>query len=541
MQNRYELIGQIGDGSFGRVMKATSKETGEVVAIKHIKRKFKTWNACIDLREVQSLKVLIHPNIVSIREVIRESDDSLYFVFEYMSDGNLYGLMKKSTNTKSLTKSSGHEPEAERLTNQRISSITKQILSALSYMHNRGYFHRDIKPENILIRGDLVKVADFGLARDIRSHPPYTYYVSTRWYRAPEVILRSTIYGPPIDIFATGLILAELYSLCPLFPGESEIDQLNLMIGLLGSPGDSSWDEGASLLNKMNIAIPPSKMPEDFTEMSIESGLRRKMPQGSSPSAATLIRLMIQWNPLFRPSAKEAICHEYFNECGQSRAILKVDSHNIDFKSKTDVDDDSAKIGIDDEETNRANAMSATSKQNSNSHDDIDESKKKNFFSSKFKSFLCEFAKADSTKSEENENEFSSYISVVCAPKRLLESKPVPPDMSKNSNTDKTTRSLFVHNRALTKRFGNVTRAPFNKRFESNIARNSRRDRIIRTTVLGDTAPPKKQSSKKKHVNRRVHDHSSRPRWLCGNNMSRSAIEVKVCVASKREEGHDDF
>ena len=71
-------------------------------------------------------------------------------------------------------------------------------------MHKHGFFHRDIKPENMLVKGDTCKVADFGLARETRSRPPYTDYVSTRWYRAPEVLLRSTNYSSPIDTFALG-------------------------------------------------------------------------------------------------------------------------------------------------------------------------------------------------------------------------------------------------------------------------------------------------------------------------------------------------
>lgn len=81
-----------------------------------------------------------------------------------------------------------------------------------------------MKPENLLESNSTVKIADFGLAREIRSKPPFTDYVSTRWYRAPEVILRSPNYNSPIDIFAIGAIMAELYRLWPLFPGSSEKD-----------------------------------------------------------------------------------------------------------------------------------------------------------------------------------------------------------------------------------------------------------------------------------------------------------------------------
>lgn len=92
-------------------------------------------------------------------------------------------------------------------------------------MHKHGFFHRDLKPENILIgNSGVVKLIDFGLAREIRSRPPYTDYVSTRWYRAPECLLRSTLYNSPVDIFAIGCIIGELYLMRPMFNGASDLD-----------------------------------------------------------------------------------------------------------------------------------------------------------------------------------------------------------------------------------------------------------------------------------------------------------------------------
>lgn len=92
-------------------------------------------------------------------------------------------------------------------------------------MHKNGFFHRDLKPENILIsNNNTIKLIDFGLAREIRSRPPYTEYVATRWYRAPEILLRATNYNSPVDIFALGCIICELYLMKPLFNGQSEMD-----------------------------------------------------------------------------------------------------------------------------------------------------------------------------------------------------------------------------------------------------------------------------------------------------------------------------
>jgi len=88
----------------------------------------------------------------------------------------------------------------------------------------------------MICKGNNVKLCDFGLAREVRSRPPYTDYVSTRWYRAPEILLKSTTYNSPVDIFAIGCIMAELYLQSPLFNGNSEINQLYKICSILGTP-----------------------------------------------------------------------------------------------------------------------------------------------------------------------------------------------------------------------------------------------------------------------------------------------------------------
>ena len=128
-----------------------------------------------------------------------------------------------------------------------------QVVQGVAYIHKQGYFHRDLKPDNLLITADSnVKIGDFGLVRQINSQPPFTEYISTRWYRAPECVLRSKTYNYPVDIFAIGCIMAELYLMSPLFPGKSELDQMTKILEVLGTPIEKEWPEMYKLAEKRN-------------------------------------------------------------------------------------------------------------------------------------------------------------------------------------------------------------------------------------------------------------------------------------------------
>ncbi|AQK73898.1 Serine/threonine-protein kinase MHK [Zea mays] len=159
---------------------------------------------------------------------------------EYM-ECNLYQLMKDKV-----------KPFSE----SEVRNWCFQIFQALAYMHQRGYFHRDLKPENLLVSKDVIKLADFGLAREVSSLPPYTEYVSTRWYRAPEVLLQSSAYDSAVDMWAMGAIMAELLTLHPLFPGTSEADEIHKICNVIGSPDEQSWPQGLSLAEAMKYQFP---------------------------------------------------------------------------------------------------------------------------------------------------------------------------------------------------------------------------------------------------------------------------------------------
>ncbi|CAM0878063.1 unnamed protein product [Alopecurus aequalis] len=282
---RYKLIREIGDGTCGNVFRAYNRETNEIVAVKKMKRKFYHWEECISLREVKALQKLNHPNIVELKEVTMENHE-LFFIFEHM-DCNLYDVIRER-----------HSPFSE----EEIQKFMLQILQGLVYMHNNGYFHRDLKPENLLVSNGIVKIADFGLAREVCSRPPYTDYVSTRWYRAPEVLLQASAYTPSIDMWAIGAILAELFTLTPLFPGETETDQLYKICTVLGTPDHSVWPEGMNLPRSSSFQffqIPPSNLWGRIPNASLE--------------AIDLIKQLCSWDPRRRPTAEQALQHPFFN------------------------------------------------------------------------------------------------------------------------------------------------------------------------------------------------------------------------------------
>jgi protein kinase len=282
--NRYKVSKTLGDGTYGSVFRAQNKDSNEVVAIKKMKQKFYSWEECMKLREVMSLRKLLHPNIVKLKEVIRENDE-LHLVFEFMN-ANLYEFMK--ARTKPI-------PEGT------VRNVMFQTLQALNHCHKNGYFHRDMKPENLLISGETVKLADFGLAREIRARPPFTDYVSTRWYRAPEVLLRSPSYNSPLDMWACGCIMAELYTLRPLLPGSSESDELYKICSVIGTPTQQIWADGMKLASQLRFRFP------QFVPTSLET----LIPQAGTDGIAVMNNL-IMWDPSKRLSASKCLQHEYF-------------------------------------------------------------------------------------------------------------------------------------------------------------------------------------------------------------------------------------
>ncbi|TPX46904.1 hypothetical protein SeMB42_g03525 [Synchytrium endobioticum] len=340
------MVRELGDGSFGSVLLAINKDTNEKVAIKKMKQKYATWDECLELRELKSLKQLRnYPNIINLLEVFRDEQKYLHFVFEYM-DSNLYQWLK-ARNGKLLS-----DMEAKR--------IAFQILMGMEHIHKNGYFHRDMKPENLLMKGDGVKIADFGLAREVRSRPPYTEYVSTRWYRAPEVLLRSTAYSSPIDIWAIGTIIAEVCTLKPLLPGNSEMDQIFKMCSLLGPPkAEDDPAVSVSTTDYLRLASPNKSATASngvggligFTSpvrreaivgggpwpegIKLAASMAFKFPKtlpvplanicpNMSTNALHLVASMLQYDPHRRPTAYQSLQSNWLSDLYQESVTLNV-------------------------------------------------------------------------------------------------------------------------------------------------------------------------------------------------------------------------
>lgn len=228
------------------------------------------------------------PNIVKLKEAVVENN-ILFLVFEYM-ECTLFDRMRHKTNPFSETE---------------IRNLCFQIFQGLAYMHNEvGYFHRDLKPANLLVSKNVIKIADLGQAREINGKPPYTDYVTTRWYRAPEVLLHAPAHDSSVDMWAMGAIMVELFTFRPLFPGSSETDVIRKICSVIGTPTESTWSLGIDLANNNNRRFP------EFSGVDLSS-----LIPSASPEAINLISTLLSWNPCARPTAKEVLQHPFFYGC----------------------------------------------------------------------------------------------------------------------------------------------------------------------------------------------------------------------------------
>lgn len=214
----FKCLNRIAEGTYGIVFRAQDKRTEEIVALKRLKmEKEKDGFPITSLREINTLLKGQHPNIVTVREIVVGSNmDKIFIVMDYVEHD-----FKTLMETMQQRKQSFLPGE--------VKCLTQQLLRAVAHLHDNWILHRDLKTSNLLLsHKGILKVGDFGLAREYGSPlKQYTSVVVTLWYRAPELLLNCKEYSTPIDMWSVGCIFAEFLAMSPLFPGQSETDQLN--------------------------------------------------------------------------------------------------------------------------------------------------------------------------------------------------------------------------------------------------------------------------------------------------------------------------
>ena len=285
--NKYRLLAKKGEGTFSEVLKAQNVKTGKYVAMKCMKTTFDSIEQVNNLREIQALRRLAgHPHIIKLQDVLYDEPSCrLALVFELM-DMNLYEAIRGRRQ---------YLPEA------KVAKWIYQLLLAMDHMHRNGIFHRDIKPENLLIADDFLKLADLGSCKGIYSRQPFTEYISTRWYRAPECLLTDGYYTYKMDIWGAGCVFFELMTLVPLFPGNDEIDQIAKIHHVLGTPPPEVLEQFRKFTSHMDLNFPPKR----------GVGLPSLIPH-AGPDLISVLSQFLAYNPDERLSARHAMKHAYF-------------------------------------------------------------------------------------------------------------------------------------------------------------------------------------------------------------------------------------
>ena len=343
MQNKYEVLGVVGEGAYGIVYKCKNKETGKYVAIKRFKEVEDDLVKKTMKRELKMLQKLHHPNVVDFQEAYKRKGN-LYLVFEFV-DKNLLELLQEQPQ--------GLDPNL-------IRHLIYQLCKAIKYMHDQNIIHRDVKPENLLITENMeLKLCDFGFARLISGSctEKLTDYVATRWYRAPELLLTQGEYGKEVDYWAIGCIMGELVDGNPLFPGENEIDQIYCIQKVLGNLTEEQMDmfynnplfSGKNLLNVTK--------PET---------LQRRYMGKLNKVDISFMKGLLELDPKKRLNGKNVFSHPYFEVFeGKKTNLIKKNSSIL--MSERNIHNSSVDEGKRKNKNNENNNKKSEQQNNGNS------------------------------------------------------------------------------------------------------------------------------------------------------------------------------
>ncbi|OHT13674.1 putative long flagella protein lf4 [Tritrichomonas foetus] len=281
-----KIIKKLGEGSFADVFLGKSTQTGEMFAIKRLKKRYRTVDEVNHLPEIYSLRTLQgHPNIIKLLNISYDGSNGYVSLFFELMELNLYELIMD------------HKKPFDENT---ALILVYQILKGIAFVHSKNLFHRDIKPENCMVdkKTMVLKLCDFGSTRSESNASPYTEYISTRWYRAPECILTSGSYGSKVDEWAVGCILYELMTGLPLFPGKHEIDQIGRIHNIIGTPPRRLIDEFKRNPNPQIMNMNFKRIhPKDF----------QKILPSANKETIQLLKGLLTYDPKERVSAAEAL------------------------------------------------------------------------------------------------------------------------------------------------------------------------------------------------------------------------------------------
>ncbi|CAD8168107.1 unnamed protein product [Paramecium pentaurelia] len=304
LEDNYSPVEIIGSGAYGCVIQVDDKnakvEKDRQVAIKKIERAFEhRLYAKRTLRELKILRLMKHENIVELKTLLlpksREEFEDVYMVTELL-ETDLAQVIKSD----------------QVLTDEHIQLFLYQILRGLKYLHTAGILHRDLKPRNLLLNRNCdLKICDFGLGRAMADPSSsnnaniMTYYVETRWYRAPELLVSFKNYTPAVDMWSVGCILAELLLRKPFLRGDSTKRQVKLIFELLGTPNEAYIQ-----------SFQDEKVQNNLRKVIKETGPKQGIPleqlfKNASKNALDLLRKLLTFDYRQRITVQQALEHPY--------------------------------------------------------------------------------------------------------------------------------------------------------------------------------------------------------------------------------------
>jgi serine/threonine protein kinase len=301
---KYQQEKAVGQGTFGTVMLARNVATHEPVAIKKVVQDPRFKN-----RELQIMKSLSHPNVVALKQYYYTNGESkpeevfLNLVMEFIPE-TLHRCCRDYTRVR----------EYLPMTLARV--FMYQLLRCIAYLHHPkiNVCHRDIKPHNLLVDSQkgILKICDFGSAKQLVPSEPNVAYICSRYYRAPELIFGSQVYTPAIDIWSVGCILAEMLLGEPVFKGENSMGQLVEIIKVLGTPTREQVEAMCTNHKNREMKLPQIK-PKPWAKM-----FREHVPA----EAIDLVSSLLRYVAAERTLPQEAMCHPFFDELHNPNLLL---------------------------------------------------------------------------------------------------------------------------------------------------------------------------------------------------------------------------